>query len=129
MIQILLISSVLLILSSCTQHTATQPVETTPSSAQPVSIVTPAPVSEAIYVDVREDEEWAAWHIAGAIHVRLGDIEAGKVDALPKDRDIILYCRSGRRSAIAMNTLKNLGFTRVSDAWGMTSVPWVNIVQ
>jgi hypothetical protein len=60
MIQILLISSVLLVLSSCTQNTATQPVEKTPSSTQPVSIITPAPVSEAIYVDVREDEEWSA---------------------------------------------------------------------
>jgi hypothetical protein len=28
-----------------------------------------------------------------------------------------------------LNTLKNLGYTRVSDAWGMTSVPWVSIVQ
>lgn len=84
---------------------------------------------ESVFVDVREDSEWAEWHIQGAIHLRLWEIESGNVASLPKDKKLILYCRSGRRSAIALENLKKLGFTTVSDTGGMTSIPNVTIIQ
>lgn len=116
----------LLSLASCTSTGAPQAEV---KSTTNIAIAAPTPTNDVLYVDVREDDEWAAGHIDGAIHVKLGDIEAGKVDAIPKDRDIAVYCRSGRRSAIAMNALKNLGYTRIRDAGGMTSVRGVSIVK
>lgn len=125
--KLLLIAPAFLLLSlaSCTNNGAQTGVKPTTN----VAIAAPTPASDVLYVDVREDDEWAAGHIDGAIHVKLGDIESGKVDAIPKDRDIALYCRSGRRSAIAMTALKNLGYTRIRDAGGMTSVRGVSIVK
>ncbi|NRH21479.1 rhodanese-like domain-containing protein [Candidatus Gracilibacteria bacterium] len=84
---------------------------------------------ESIYVDVREDNEWSEGHIQGATHLRLGEIESGNISTLPKDKHIILYCRSGRRSAIALEKLKTLGFQNISDAGGMTSIQDVTIIK
>lgn len=84
---------------------------------------------ESVFVDVREYSEWSEWHVQWAIHLRLWEIESGNVASLPKDKKLILYCRSGRRSAIALENLKKLGFTNLSDAGGMTSIPNVTIIQ
>ena len=69
-----------------------------------------------VYVDVRTDEEWAEGHVDGAIHVTLADIEAGKTEMLPKDKELRVYCRSGRRSAQAIEALKKQGFTNLVNA-------------
>jgi rhodanese-related sulfurtransferase len=135
MSKLLLIAPAILLLSlaSCTNNQVPWAgVQNPPSPLSQGGIETAQafnPQSTLLYVDVREDDEWAAGHIDGAIHVKLSDIEAGQVDAIPKDRDIALYCRSGRRSAIAMTALKNLGYTRVIDVGGMTSVQGVTIVR
>jgi len=84
---------------------------------------------ESIYVDVREDNEWNEWHIKWAIHLRLWEIESWNISSLPKDKNIILYCRSGRRSAIALEKLKILGFKNISDAGGMMSISQVTIIK
>ena len=63
--------------------------------------------SEIIYLDVREDDERAAGHVEGAIHLPLGQIEAGDTDTLPRDVTLAVYCRSGRRSAIAVQALQS----------------------
>lgn len=127
MSKLLLIAPAILLLSlaSCTNDQS----QTSAKPGTTVAVAAATPTADILYVDVREDDEWAAGHIDGAIHVKLGDIESGKVDTIPKDRDIAVYCRSGRRSAIAMTALKNLGYTRVRDAGGMTSVQGVKIVK
>ncbi len=84
---------------------------------------------ESIYVDVRENNEWREWHIQWAMHLRLWEIESWNISSLPKDKHIILYCRSGRRSAIALEKLKTLGFINISDAGGMTSIENVTIIK
>jgi rhodanese-related sulfurtransferase len=60
-----------------------------------------------LVVDVREIEEFDAGHIDGALLKPLGSIEALGVD---KQRDIVLVCRSGRRSGIAYEKLAALGY-------------------
>jgi phage shock protein E len=67
-----------------------------------------------LILDVRTAEEYAQGHVEGAVHIpydqlpqRVGEIEAAK------DRDVVLYCRSGRRSEIAAGTLREKGFTRL----------------
>ena len=62
-------------------------------------------------VDVREDNEWAKGHIKGAIHLGKGIIERDIETAIPdKDREVILYCGGGFRSALAADNLKKRGY-------------------
>jgi rhodanese-related sulfurtransferase len=69
-----------------------------------------------IVVDVREPNELQSGMIKGAINLPLSVIEAGgtkfnqAIGALSKDKQILLYCRSGRRSGIAASKLNSLGF-------------------
>ncbi|MGI9135230.1 MAG: rhodanese-like domain-containing protein [Rhodoferax sp.] len=73
-----------------------------------------------VLIDVRTPQEYAQDHIAGAInidHSLIGqEIAAAKV---AKDDTVLLYCRSGRRSAAAQETLKKMGFTRVENYGGI----------
>lgn len=68
-----------------------------------------------LMLDVRTAAEFDAGHIPGAINVPhdvLGEriAELGPAD----ERDVVVYCRSGRRSAIALEALKGAGFSRLS---------------
>ena len=64
---------------------------------------------EADLVDVREDYEWEAGRIAGAAHIELERL-AGRADELPKDKPVIFLCRVGRRSALATDAFRAVGF-------------------
>lgn len=75
--------------------------------------------SRALLLDVREQEEWNARHIPGALHVPLAQIEKEASTQFPdKTTPIICQCRSGKRSLIAAQTLKKLGFTDVTSLAG-----------
>jgi rhodanese-related sulfurtransferase len=67
-----------------------------------------------VLLDVREDDEWQAGHAASAIHIPRMELEQ-KIGAAMPDRAarIILYCRSGKRSAAAAVTMHRLGYTNV----------------
>lgn len=72
-----------------------------------------------LILDVREGYEW---HIAnlgelGAVLIPLGELER-RAGELPRDRDIVVYCRSGVRSVFAVQMLKELGFGRVLNLRG-----------
>jgi rhodanese-related sulfurtransferase len=69
---------------------------------------------EAELIDVREDYEWEAGRIAGATHIELERL-AGRADELPKDKPVIFQCRMGRRSALATDAFRAVGF----DAYNM----------
>ena len=65
-------------------------------------------------VDVREDSEWAAGHIAGATHLGKGILERDIETRIPdKDADIVLYCGGGFRSALAADYLQKMGYRQV----------------
>ncbi len=72
-------------------------------------------------VDVREESEFAADHIPGAMHLSKGIIERDIEERVPKhDKEIILYCGGGFRSALAAENLGRMGYTTViSMAGGM----------
>ncbi len=74
-------------------------------------------------IDVRTPSEYAAGHLAGAQNI---DVEAAdfgtRIAALDKNAPYLVYCRSGRRSAIAAEQMKQAGFTDVVDAGGMTDL-------
>ena len=81
-----------------------------------------------IVLDVRMQQEYDAGHIANAVLLPLPLIEAGDAavaKVLPdKDAEILVYCRSGRRSAIAANALINMGYTNVLDFGGINDWPY-----
>jgi rhodanese-related sulfurtransferase len=71
----------------------------------------------AVLIDVREDNEYAAGHAAGAKHMGRGIIERDIVQTFPeKDTEIVLYCGGGYRSALAADNLQKMGYTNV---WSM----------
>ena len=63
----------------------------------------------AIIVDVRTPAEYKSKHIKGAINLPIRELHNTYV-RLPKDKEIIVYCRSGNRSATATKLLKQHGF-------------------
>src|ERR671910_226641 len=76
--------------------------------------------SRPVLIDVRESEEWDAGHIPGAKHVPRGYLES-RIEGAVRDRsqDIVIYCASGNRSALAAHTLKELlGYENVSSMTG-----------
>jgi rhodanese-related sulfurtransferase len=64
-----------------------------------------------VLVDTREDNEWAAGHVAGAVHLSRGiierDIEARYPD---KSTTLVLYCGGGFRSALVADNLQKMGY-------------------
>jgi rhodanese-related sulfurtransferase len=70
--------------------------------------------NEVKLIDVREDNEWEAAHAAGAIHLGKGIIERDIETTVPnKNTELILYCGGGYRSALAADTLQQMGYTNV----------------
>ena len=67
-----------------------------------------------VLVDVREDSEWAAGHLPGAIHLGKGVIERDVEKAVPDMKTkLVLYCGGGYRSALAADNLQKMGYTNV----------------
>lgn len=65
-------------------------------------------------VDVREDNEWEAAHVAGAMHLSKGIIERDIETTFPdKDTKLVLYCGGGYRSALATDNLQKMGYRNV----------------
>lgn len=77
---------------------------------------------EDVYIiDVRSEDEFKEGHIEGAINIPLDILE--NID-IPKEKKIIVYCHSGRRSNLAANTLKKLGYENVFDMGGINDWPY-----
>ena len=73
---------------------------------------------QVLLLDVREDDEWAAGHAPGAVHVPMGALRAAD---LPTDRLVVAVCRSGNRSGVAAAGLAQAGLEVVNMAGGMTA--------
>ena len=73
----------------------------------------------AVLIDVRDEDEFAAGHIPGAICIPLERIEE-TADRLPeRDAPLLLYCRSGRRSGLAEQALRERGYTNAVNIGGI----------
>ena len=80
---------------------------------------------EHIILDTREQDEYDNGHIAGAILIPYTEIENKAEEMLPdKDKLILVYCRSGRRSKIAAESLSKLGYTNVKEFGGIIDWPY-----
>jgi rhodanese-related sulfurtransferase len=68
----------------------------------------------AVFLDVRDLQEVNLGKIPRAVHISRGNLET-KVEALvPRDADVIIYCASGNRSALAAETMMQLGYKNVA---------------
>ena len=80
---------------------------------------------EHIVLDTREQDEFDEGHIPGAILIPYTEIENKAEEMLPdKDKLILVYCRSGRRSKIAVESLAKLGYTNVKEFGGIIDWPY-----
>jgi rhodanese-related sulfurtransferase len=67
---------------------------------------------EHVLVDTREDNEWAAGHVAGAVHLSRGIIERDIETQYPdKATRLVLYCGGGYRSALVADNLQRMGYS------------------
>jgi DMSO/TMAO reductase YedYZ molybdopterin-dependent catalytic subunit/rhodanese-related sulfurtransferase/glyoxylase-like metal-dependent hydrolase (beta-lactamase superfamily II) len=71
-----------------------------------------------LLLDVREPEEWHAGHAPDAVLVPMGHVQA-RQDELPRDRRIVVVCRSGGRSAAVTESLRAWGFDAVNLSGGI----------
>jgi phage shock protein E len=73
-----------------------------------------------VVIDVRTPQEFAAGHIEGAINIEYTTIAQQIAKAgVGKDDKVVLYCRTGRRSGVALDTLKGMGFSKAENAGGL----------
>jgi phage shock protein E len=79
--------------------------------------------SGALVIDVRTPAEFSGGAIQGAVNIPHDEITAriGQVEA-DKSRPIIVYCRSGARSAVAKKSLEQAGYTQVVNGGGFSKV-------
>jgi rhodanese-related sulfurtransferase len=85
---------------------------------------------DAVIIDVREPEELDEFAVPGVTHIPLGALPV-EAPSLPRDRDLLLLCRSGVRSAHATQFLLRSGFERTLNitggviAWAQAELPYV----
>lgn len=85
--------------------------------------------SDIVIVDVREEEEMAEGYIEGAVLIPLDTVESEVENKITdKDKTILVYCRSGRRSAIACDIMDSLGYKNVYDFGGIIDWPFERVM-
>ncbi len=110
--------SLLILLSSVTLLSACAQQPSQPTPAQQVSASTPSK-AVGLWIDVRTPEEYAQGHLQDAVNIPVEQI-ASKISEVTTDKNapIHVYCRSGRRSEIALQELRKLGYTQVTNQGG-----------
>lgn len=71
-----------------------------------------------LLVDVRTPEEFFSGHISGSVNIPLQVLNQ-RMDEIPRDIPVVLYCRSGNRSAEAARLLERAGYSRIYDLGGV----------
>ena len=72
-----------------------------------------------VLIDVREQDEFRAGHLPGALGIGRGILEYHIADVVPDtEREIVLYCRGGNRSALAADSLRLMGYANVHSMRG-----------
>lgn len=76
----------------------------------------------AFVLDVRREDEYVSGHVPGAVLIPLDQLGA-RVDELPKDQPLLVICRSGARSATAVEALRGAGYDATNVAGG--TLEWI----
>jgi rhodanese-related sulfurtransferase len=122
---VVVVVGVLLVVLSQGQSSAAAPVDAASASAparveriQPQGYLNQFSQQPHLLLDVRTPQEFASGHIPGAINISLQTLES-RLSELPTDQPIVVYCRSGNRSATAGQMLLRRGFTQLYDLGGI----------
>ncbi len=127
--------SLLLLLGACNAQTLSAPQKSADSVGSEAVAAVKLSSEEAyarmqsgdpiIILDVRTGDEYAAGHIPNAILLPIEEIGDTPPAVLPvKDAEILIYCRSGNRSAQAQKKLIDMGYTRAFDFGGINEWPY-----
>lgn len=74
---------------------------------------------EVVVLDVRTPEEFSQGRLAGAVNLDFyGDDFVDQLDGLPRDRPYVVYCRSGNRSKLTIDLMRDQGFSQVWEVDG-----------
>lgn len=97
---------------------------------QPEDLPAELPDEGSALVDVREDDEWAAGHAPGAVHIPMSDLPQ-RLDDLPEADQLYVLCRSGGRSAKVTAYLNANGWDAINvergmNGWAASGRPVVN---
>jgi molybdopterin/thiamine biosynthesis adenylyltransferase/rhodanese-related sulfurtransferase len=68
-------------------------------------------LENAVFLDVREPHEWDEGHVPDALHIPVGTLLTQNAPEVPRDKELVVYCRGGTRSKKALAYLQTLGFT------------------
>ena len=122
-----------LLLSACSAPAAQAPAVDAPA-AQVAMVDTPQALAPAAYqeqfldagaahqlIDVRTAEEYATGHIPGAVNIPLQEL-GQRLNEVAADQPLVLYCRSGNRSASAATLLIGRGYTGIYNREGITAL-------
>lgn len=112
--------------SACSQTTNTSnAAPSAPMKTESASMAAPAAASatvkkaEGVWIDVRSADEFKQGHLEGAVNVPHEQIASEIAKISPdKNAPVNLYCRSGRRAEVALQELKKLGYTNVTNHGG-----------
>ena len=116
-VTLLLVALVAILIAGCGGSSSTSAVKKVDAS-KAVGML-----DSRVVIDVRTPDEYAAGHIAGAqnIDVEASDF-ASRIASLDKKASYLVYCRSGRRSAIAADQMAAAGFTDIVDGGAMADL-------
>ena len=114
----------LLTIVGCASAPATTAPNTAPAASNSallpeVSLQDAAKLRDAgaFVLDVREPSEWNEFHIPGSTLISLGQLQS-RVSEIPKDKQVLVVCRSGNRSRTGRDILKQAGFANVTSMNG-----------
>lgn len=68
---------------------------------------------DAVFLDVREPQEYNLGKIPGAVTISRGNLEKNVEGLVPRDKTVVVYCANGNRSAFAADTLRVMGYENV----------------
>jgi phage shock protein E len=105
--------------------TPSQPVSAPAAAGASPPLISPQALLErqakgdpSLFVlDVRTPQEFAAGHVPGAVNIPYDQV-ASQLGEIPKDKDVVLYCKSGRRAGIAAEVLQASGYTKLGQLQG-----------
>lgn len=70
--------------------------------------------SDAVFVDVRDPQEYNLGKIPGAVTISRGNLEKNVEGLVPRDKRVVVYCANGNRSAFAADTMQVMGYRDVA---------------
>ncbi len=73
--------------------------------------------THTMIIDVREPDEYNSGHVEGALNIPPAELLAGskQLNEVPKDKKIVVYCRTGSRSNAAIHVLQQMGFRNLTN--------------